>query len=165
MRDATSASIACASAATICRPLLRLGQQGLVVDIADDSRPRTALRELRRAEARGNRRNGAASGRSRNRPADFRTSRSASVGGRSHLLREREVGEHARTEPSGSLDRPSPALFSRAARPCGLRVGSNIGKRIDGRPARKRVGRAVDMEREIDARTKPPGDRRHAGRE
>ena len=69
-----------------------------------------------------------------------------------------------RTDPSGSLDRPSPAAFSLGRKPCGLGVRRDVGQRIDGRAARQRIGRAVHVERNEHARRPAAGRSPRAGR-
>ena len=63
-----------------------------------------------------------------------------------------------RTDPSGlarqSLARP---VLPRG-QPSGLRVRSDVRKRIDCRATRQRVRRAVDVERQIDACSQPASD-------
>ena len=145
------------------RAVLGRAQQRLIVGVADDSRLRTAPPALPRGEARGKRRTGAARAAARCATPTCERSTRGKLGRRAHLARSARSDEHRPDRAVGSLGRAPPRILGlgEAGR---LGVRGDIGQRIDARAARQRIGRAVHVQRQEQARAKAAGDRRPAAR-
>ncbi|QNN66327.1 hypothetical protein H9L12_08155 [Sphingomonas rhizophila] len=77
-----------------------------------------------------------------------------------HLVAECEVGQERPHRSVGlAAERTIDPVLGRGETRR-FRAGGDIRQRIDGDPAGQRIGRAVDVHRDEDRRTQPPGDRR-----